>query len=458
MRIQKINTQLSSFDLFSLFKDESYSFFLDSGRDHMGMGRYSYIGCNPFLLFKSKNNRVTLVQDGKTKEYNGDPFIILKELINEYSLDYESEIPFIGGAVGFFSYDLCHHIEYLPRNACDDVQIPDCHLGFYDGIVIVDHLNEECFVAALGVKESEQDIINRLIQRIKTGDVLNIKFSETINEDLEFTSNFTKKEYMNALDSIHNYIEEGDIYQTNLSQRIKCKLQMKPIELYYHLRTINPAPFASYIDFGEGQIVSSSPERFIKVDGNKIETRPIKGTIPRGKTKYEDDFNRNQLINSSKDKAELLMIVDLERNDLGKISKPGTVKVPELYKLEEYETVFHLVSTVTGELRDNVDPIDCITATFPGGSITGAPKIRAMEIIDELEPNQRNIYTGSIGYIGFNNDMDLNIVIRTILCKDNYAYFGVGGGIVWDSQNQLEYEETFHKGKALMDALRRTYE
>ena len=457
MRIQKIDTQLNSFELFSLFKDESYCFFLDSGRDHNGMGRYSYIGCNPFLIFKSKNNKIKISEDGHTKEYFGDPFLMLKDLINKYHQEYESKLPFIGGAVGFFSYDLCHHIEVLPRKACDDVDIPDCHMGFYDGIIVVDHLCEECYIAAIGIKEKEQKIIDSIYERIKTNEVFSIPFSNKINEDLEFTSNFTKDEYMHALDRIHKYIEEGDIYQTNLTQRIKCQLQMNPIELYHHLRIINPAPFASYIDFGEGQIVSSSPERFIKVKGKKIETRPIKGTMPRGKTKDEDDFNRNQLINSGKDKAELLMIVDLERNDLGKISKPGTVKVPELYKLEEYETVFHLVSTVTGELKDHIDPIDCIKATFPGGSITGAPKIRAMEIIDELEPTQRNIYTGSIGYIGLNYDMDLNIVIRTILCKDNSAYFGVGGGIVWDSENQLEYEETFHKGKALMDALKRTY-
>jgi para-aminobenzoate synthetase component 1 len=206
------------------------------------------------------------------------------------------------------------------------------------------------------------------------------------------------------------------------------------LELYSELRKINPAPFASYIDFGEGQIVSSSPERFILVQGRNIETRPIKGTMPRGKTAVEDAANCETLVNSEKDKAELLMIVDLERNDLGKIAKTGTVKVPELFKLETYQTVFHLVSTVTAELKDNLDAIDCVKATFPGGSITGAPKIRA---------------------IGFNGDLDLNIVIRTIVCKDGKGYFQVGGGIVWDSDNESEYQETFDKGRALMDALKR---
>jgi para-aminobenzoate synthetase component 1 len=260
---------------------------------------------------------------------------------------------------------------------------------------------------------------------------------------------------MKALDAVHEYILAGDIYQTNLTQRFNADLQISPLELYSELRKINPAPFASYIDFGVGQIVSSSPERFILVQGRNIETRPIKGTMPRGKTAAEDAANRETLVNSEKDKAELLMIVDLERNDLGKIAKTGTVKVPELFKLETYQTVFHLVSTVTAELKDELDAIDCVKATFPGGSITGAPKIRAMEIIDELEPTQRNIYTGSIGYIGFNGDLDLNIVIRTIVCKDGKGYFQVGGGIVWDSDNQSEYQETFDKGRALMDALKR---
>ncbi|MFZ7133531.1 MAG: aminodeoxychorismate synthase component I [Eubacteriales bacterium] len=458
MKIQEINAPLDSFELFTLFKDDFYSFFLDSGRDHQNMGRYSFIGSNPFMIFSSKDNVVKIEEQGKEKVSRGNPFHMLRELLNQYKFHYDTPFPFIGGAVGFFSYDLCHHIEKLPRTAIDDTNIPDCYLGFYDGIIIIDHLKSKCFISALGIKEKEDIVIKRIVDRIETRNVMNIKLSQGENRHLVFEGNFTKEKYMDALDRIHQYIQDGDIYQTNLTQRFQCDLQIAPIELYHNLRSINPAPFASYIDFGEGQIVSSSPERFLKISDRKIETRPIKGTMPRGKTKEEDEKYRNELINSEKDKAELLMIVDLERNDLGKISKPGTIEVPELFKLEEYETVFHLVSTVTGELKDDVDVVDCITATFPGGSITGAPKIRAMEIIDEVEPTQRNIYTGSIGYIGYNGDLDLNIVIRTIVCKDSKGYFGVGGGIVWDSDNQLEYEETFHKGKALMEALKRTDE
>lgn len=455
MIIQEIKTSLMSFELFGLFKDQPYSFFLDSGRDAENLGRYSFIGFDPFLVFDSKNDLITIKTKTAEKVYQGNPFDELQKLLRQYKMDVTSAFPFVGGAVGYLGYDLCHHLEDLPRSAVDDVQIKDCQMGFYDGIIIIDHQQKKTHIAAIGIQEKPETIVSRIKQIIEGNAPVALRHDFKINENLEFKSNFTKQAYMHALDVIHDYIRAGDIYQTNMTQRFECDLQLTPLELYGELRRINPAPFACYLDFGECQIVCSSPERFIQIKGQDIETRPIKGTMPRGKTPKEDEENRNTLINSDKDKAELLMIVDLERNDIGKICKTGSVKVPELYKLEEYQTVFHLVATVVGELRDDVDAIDCIKATFPGGSITGAPKIRAMEIIDELEPTQRNVYTGSIGYIGFNGDLDLNIVIRTILCKDKKAYFQVGGGIVWNSENESEYEETFDKGRALMEALKR---
>ncbi|MPW25085.1 aminodeoxychorismate synthase component I [Alkalibaculum sp. M08DMB] len=458
MLIKEINTQLDSLELYTIFKEREYSFFLDSGRDHDTLGKYSFIGFDPFLVFRCKGNTIEIKKESDVKVYTGDPFDILKELMNKYHRDYTSHLPFVGGAVGFFSYDLCHHIEDLPRQAIDDIGVPDCHLGFYDGVIIIDHRKNKTYIASLGIKGEETSIIGDIEDIIINATLPTEKKEFYTDESITFNSNFTQDEYMQALDTIHQYIKSGDIYQVNLTQRFDCDLNVTPFDLYCQLREINPAPFASFIDFGaEGQVVSSSPERFISINNKKIEARPIKGTIPRGKDPEEDQKNRLELMNSEKDKSELLMIVDLERNDVGKISKTGTVKVPELFKLEEYQTVFHLVATVTGELQNDLDSIDCIKATFPGGSITGTPKIRAMEVIDELEPTQRNIYTGSIGYVGFNGDLDLNIVIRTILCKDSKAYFQAGGGIVWDSQNQLEYEESFHKARALMDALKRRY-
>lgn len=429
MLIKEINTQLNSIELYSIFKERPYSFILDSGRDHESLGKYSFIGFDPFLLYQCKGHTIEVKNGNEEKVYTGDPFVILNNLMEKYHMEYTSNLPFVGGVVGFFSYDLCHHIEELPRSAVDDIEIPDCHLGFYDGVIVIDHTAGKTYIAALGIKGEEATVIEAIEDVIIHAPVQLEKKEYYTEEDMEFRSNFTKEEYMNALDTIHEYIRTGDIYQVNLTQRFDCDLYINPFDLYCQLREINPAPFASFIDFGEGHIVSSSPERFIKINDGKIETRPIKGTIPRGRNPGEDEKNRLQLINSEKDKSELLMIVDLERNDLGKISKTGTVKVPELFKLEEYQTVFHLVATVTGELRDDIDVVDCLKATFPGGSITGTPKIRAMEVIDELEPTQRSIYTGSIGYMGFNGDLDLNIVIRRYYVKTTEPIFKLVEGL-----------------------------
>ncbi|KOC49365.1 aminodeoxychorismate synthase component I [Clostridium botulinum] len=455
MLIKKINTNLSSFELYSLFKDEAYSFFLDSGMDHDKLGQYSFIGFNPFLIFKSKNDKITILEKDVVSVFRGSPFDKLKEILASYKMDYDTEIPFIGGAVGYLGYDLCHHIEKLSRTAIDDVNIPDCYFGLYDGVIIIDHKKNEVFIASLGIKDKPEIIITNIEKKICLCEKKGVKIDTSKRfKTAKITSNFTKEQYINAIEKIREYIRSGDIYQANMTQRFQCTTEENPFDIYSKLRKINPAPFASFMDFGEGHIVSSSPERFIKIKNRYIETRPIKGTCPRGKNHREDLKNKKELLASEKDKAELLMIVDLERNDIGKIAKPGTVKVTELFHLETYSTVHHLVSTVIGEIDDNYDTIDCIKETFPGGSITGAPKIRSMEIIDELEPTQRNIYTGSIGYIGFNGDVDLNIAIRTIVCKGNKAYFQVGGGITWNSNANLEYEETLHKAKALIEVFK----
>ena len=266
-------------------------------------------------------------------------------------------------------------------------------------------------------------------------------------------ANFSHEQYLEAVEAGREYIAAGDTFQVNLSQRFEAELPIPPYELYRHLRHINPAPFAAYLNFDEVTILSASPERFLKVKGDLVETRPMKGTRPRGSSPAEDEALARELQNSLKDRAENVMIVDLERNDLGRVCRFGTVKVRELWTLEKYATVFQLTSTVEGKLRQDKGRIDLLKACFPGGSITGAPKVRAMEIIDELEPTRRSIYTGSIGYLSFGGEMDLSIVIRTILIKDGKAYFQVGGGIVYDSDPEAEYQETLDKAKALFQAL-----
>ena len=274
-----------------------------------------------------------------------------------------------------------------------------------------------------------------------------------VDSPVGLRSNFTHEGYVEAVERVRQYIIAGDIFQANISQRFEADIPLPPYELYRRLRLINPAPFASYLNFDGVAVVSASPERFLRVHGDLVETRPIKGTRPRGKDPAADAVMARELMNSGKDQAEHVMIVDLERNDLGRVCSYGTVRVNELAALEKYATVFHLTSTVEGRLRPGKDVIDLLKATFPGGSITGAPKVRAMEIIDELEPTRRSVYTGSIGYLGFDGNTDLDIVIRTILVKEGRAYFQVGGAVVYDSDPEGEYNETLDKAKALVHAL-----
>ena len=262
-------------------------------------------------------------------------------------------------------------------------------------------------------------------------------------------SNLTHSKYINSIKKIKDYIASGDVYQINFAQRIQCKGHFSPENIYLKLRKVNPAPYSGFIDTGNFRLLSNSPELFFKKEGRKVSTRPMKGTRPRGKNKKQDDVYKKQLMNSEKDKAELIMIVDLERNDLGKICKYGTVKVKKIKILEKYSTVFQTTSLVEGILKNGITQMDMIKALFPGGSITGAPKIRAMEIIEELEPNKRAFYTGNMGYIGFNGNMEFNILIRTILMKNNSIFYPVGGGIIWDSIPEKEYEETLTKARAL---------
>lgn len=468
--IQPVETSLDAFEIFLLFKDEPYSFFLDSGMDHEKFGRYSFIGSRPFLVFKSKGRQVEVIQGaGKTGErMEGNPLDLLKGYYQRYKIANPSSLPFVGGAVGYFGYDLNLQIERLPSINPDEIEVPDCLLGFYDSVIIFDHRENQVYLAATGLPETDrakalrnaEERLNDLRLRIKSASSKGVGFPDpgvgfpnTPQGGVLLTSNFTREAYCGAVQRAIDYIYAGDIYQVNLSQRFAAEFTGDPAELYRRLRAINPAPFASFLNFRDVAVVSSSPERFLKLTDGVVETRPIKGTRPRGRTPEEDQALREELVNSVKDRAELVMIVDLERNDLGRVCQPGSVEVTELFTLEEYSTVYHLVATIKGRLKVDKDVIDLLKASFPGGSITGAPKIRSMEIIEELEPAKRNIYTGSIGYLGFDGEADLNIVIRTIIIKDARAYFQVGGGIVADSIPEKEYQETLDKARALIEAL-----
>ncbi len=452
---------------FEAFKESPFSFFLDSGLDPQRLGRYSFMGSDPFLIMRSRGREITLIRPEGTEVVSGNPFDLLGELLREYRIEgNHSKLPFLSGAVGYLSYDLGHFIEKLPSHAVDDLQLPECYFGFYDAMVAFDHLENRAYIASTGFPEvggrrqsKAEARLEELKQTVARAPRLGVgkdraSYSgDTSGNRVNLRANFTHEDYLAAVQKARDYIIAGDIFQVNLSQRFEADMPIPPYELYRRLRRINPAPFASYLNFDGVTVVSASPERFLKLVGDMVETRPIKGTRPRGKDPLQDEALAQELLDSFKDKAEHVMIVDLERNDIGRVCRFGTVRVSELMTLEKYATVFHLTSTVKGRLRPGKNAVDLLKATFPGGSISGAPKVRAMEIIDELEPTRRSVYTGSIGYLSFDGNLDLNIVIRTILVKGKKAYFQVGGAVVYDSDPEGEYIETLDKAKALIQAL-----
>lgn len=536
--IKKIDLPLEASNIYEYFVNQPHSFWLDSGMDAQKLGRFSFMGTNPFLIMRSKGHHIEILKAGRRERLEGNPFEVLKRLLKQYARERPVEAPpFSSGAVGYFSYDLCHFVEELPSQSLDDLNIYDSYFCFYDTTIALDHLQKVIYISSCGLAEDEgfypwasarkvweiQDLLQEIYKkkgsRVSAAPVvaegaperaggilpphgqylcrhqyqerasLEIEDANLKNEDREalewveeetshpastysqtpvqtrrelrkdrnkksiIHSNFDKEDYLKAIKKAIDYIFAGDIFQVNLSQRFESEIAVTPFQLYKRLRSINPAPFAAFLNFEGVAVASSSPERFLMRSGNVVETRPIKGTRPRGRTPDEDRHLAQELLSSPKDRAENIMIVDLERNDLGRVCKYGSVHVPELLTIEEYPTVFHLVSTIRGTVPPDKDNVDIVKACFPGGSITGAPKVRAMEIIDELEPTRRSIYTGAIGYLDFGGRMDLNIVIRTFIIKENRAYFQAGGGIVADSDPEAEYQETLDKARALMEAV-----
>jgi para-aminobenzoate synthetase component 1 len=408
--------------------------------------------------------------NGVSETFRGDPFDALRNIIAECRdrsgfagtgrradpSESAEHIPFTGGLVGYLGYDLRHFVEKLPQASRRDQRFPDIYLAFYDSVLCCDEARRDWWLFGEG---DTADILRRTAAQAgnptepyATGGIRASGRPRVRGGRMR--SNLSRDEYLAAVQRIIDYITAGDIFQANFSRRFECEIDVPASLLYTCLRESNPAPFAAYIDVGDGRcVMSSSPERFLQVDGRRVETRPIKGTRPRLEKDAADAAMKRELLNSEKDAAELAMIVDLERNDLGRVCEFGTVRVDEARTLETYATVHHLVATVTGTMREGCDIVDLLRATFPGGSITGAPKIRAMEIIDELEPTARSIYTGAIGCIGLDGRADLNIAIRTLLLDGSRATFQVGGGIVADSQPEAEYQETMDKGMGIMRAL-----
>jgi para-aminobenzoate synthetase component 1 len=416
--------------------------------------RYHILALRPWLSFYGKKNQLHLKLESHEYSFQADPLKTLKEILIALKGKLPALLgPIQAGLFGYLSYDLKDHLETLPRTTVDDLNLP-----------------EICFFAPSLIVVQDRIAKTRCLHRV----ILDTWDAKTTTAHYDWfkqmcdsppatrasfkgvpatlKSNFSKADYLSALEDIHEYIASGHVYQVNMSQRFSMAYSGSGFDLFKRLFKMNPAPFFAYIQAEGHEIVSTSPERFLLQKGRKIETRPIKGTRKRGETKEEDHILRDELLNSPKEDAELAMIVDLMRNDLGRVCTQASVKVAEHKRVEAYQNVFHLISIVTGELKENCDAVDVIAETFPGGSITGCPKVRCMEIIDELEPTCRHLYTGSIGYISLHDTMDLSIAIRTAILTQNRIHFGVGGGIVFDSNPKDEFEETLHKGRTLMAA------
>jgi len=473
-----------------LFAGLPYRLFLDSATPATRLGRFSFLTADPVAIVQSKGARteVRSLRNG-VRVVAGDALAQVGALLGPYRRTaLEGLPPFQGGAAGYLAYDWGRVLERIPENRHDDLGLPDAVFGIYDWVIGWDHRAARAWLISTGIPEvDEATRARRADERAKTivarlngdrgADVVTSASGEpdkarpTIadapshpveggwwDRRLDVRSSFTHEGYLDAVARVREYILAGDIFQTNLSQRFEAPLTESPWQLYRRMRVRNAAPFAAFFDTPDVSVVSASPERFLRVDeGGHVETRPIKGTMPRGFGPEHDGLLGQALSESAKDRAENLMIVDLMRNDLSRVCRAGTVRVPELFTLEHYATVHHLVSTVVGELAPGRDALDLLRAAFPGGSITGAPKVRAMEIIAELEPSQRSVYCGSIGYCSVTGALDTSIAIRTVIAPAGRGrvYFSAGGGIVADSDPEQEYRETLHKARGMIDVLGR---
>jgi para-aminobenzoate synthetase component I len=467
------------------FLDLPYLLFLDSAATQHPDAQYSFLAADPSRVVRSKgaSTEIRNLPGGDWSQVEGDALSVARALLPAEPTEPVPGLPpFQGGIAGYIGYDWGAVLERLPRPRYDDLAIPDVVLGLYDWIIAWDHRIGTAWLISTGLPESgeaqerrtrvrmeqvRERLGGRQVSRTAGKRVSTVEPSSDVSapsypvagiegaDKIGLRSTFTHGGYLDAVARVREYILAGDIFQANLSQRFQSRWAEPPFDLYRMLRQQNPAPFAAYLGFGELAVLSASPERFLRLDEDRrrIETRPIKGTRPRGLGPMHDAALGRALAESEKDRAENVMIVDLLRNDLSRVCRPGTVRVPELFALEHHPTVHHLVSTVVGEIEPGSGAVELIRAAFPGGSITGAPKVRAMEIIAQLEPTQRGVYCGSIGYVSATGAMDTSIVIRTYLALNGQVYFQAGGGIVADSDPELEYRETLDKARGLIETL-----
>lgn len=458
--------------VFQHLSKDKRAFLLESVEGGVKWARYSFIGTDPFLVLKLKKYHLTLEQNGKVESHQTtEPLQLLREKLRSYRSPALPELPpFTGGAIGFFGYDLLQYYEKkLPPHPTDDLNMDDMQFMFCDRVIVFDHFKQQVLIIgnvhiAEGATDADIELayeetchgIDETIRRLEQP-LTPVQTRGTPPQDPELGeifSNLTKQQFLDNVNQAKEYIRAGDIFQVVLSQRFHIETEVDPLHVYRVLRTMNPSPYMYVLKLDDEVIVGTSPELLVKVDNGKVETRPIAGTRPRGKTPEEDLALEKDLLADEKERAEHVMLVDLGRNDLGRVSTFGTVKCDSYMEVERYSHVMHIVSNVTGQLRPDKDFYDAFLSCLPAGTVSGAPKLRAMEIIAELENEARGAYAGAIGYLGFSGNLNTCITIRTIIFKHGKAYVQAGAGIVWDSVPENEYEETINKAKGMLKAIR----
>lgn len=437
----------------SVFKKISGNkkFLLESSLKHEKSGRYSFIGASPAFELKANGQTTTLTSTSGDTIYNEKPLELLKKNIPVLSIN--SDLPFVGGAVGYIGYDVVRSYEDIGGDVRDELEMPDTHLMFFEEVIVFDHLKQKLYLVGVPLLQETsesvlRDRINKRITEITSNRVEGSPMKATLSS---FQSSVSKEQFEENVRKAKGNIVNGDIFQVVLSRRLQAKMEGDPFSFYRKLRIQNPSPYMYFLDYEDYVIVGASPESLIKYDGERIITNPIAGTRPRGKTTEEDILLQDELLKDEKELAEHRMLVDLGRNDLGRVCRFGSIKVDKYMEVEKFKHVIHIVSEVSGELLSNKSPIDALISCLPAGTVSGAPKIRAMEIINELEGLKRGVYSGAVGYMSANGKMDFALTIRTMVIKENKAYIQAGAGIVFDSEPEKEFEETSHKLKAFME-------
>ncbi len=454
-------TPVSAF--LKLQKITDKAFLLESVEGGEKTARYSFLGCNPFCTIKYSENRIELEKADKRTFFEGDIYDYLKHLLQKYQTVHPPGLPrFTGGAVGYLGYETIQLIEDIPLNKELEIDVPDAIFMLFDTVLVFDHLTHQIYIITNVFLEREKDwalqrIYQNAIEKINSiKNILNSNLEITIEPTttpLDISCNLTREEFEKAVIRAKKYIEAGDIFQVVLSQKFQKQITVDPFTIYRALRVINPSPYLYYLKMDDFSIIGSSPELLVRVEDQLVEVRPIAGTRPRGKNEMEDLRYSKELSSDEKENAEHVMLVDLGRNDVGRVSEYGSVKVTEFKGIEKYSHVMHLVSNIQGKLKPGLTAVDALKACFPAGTVSGAPKVRAMEIISELEPSARGVYAGALGYLDFSGNLDTCIAIRTIVVKGNQAYFQAGAGIVADSIPEREYHETLNKASALKTAI-----